>query len=405
VTQIQATSATISQLARSTPSKILLVVCDGLAGLPHPETGLTEMETARTPNLDTLAGRSSLGYAELVSPGITPGSGPGHLSIFGYDPLQYQVGRGVLSALGVGFPIQPGDVAARLNFCTLDAQGGIVDRRAGRIPTERSAPLVKRLRAIQFPDAEVFVEPEMDYRAVFVLRGENLSDQVTDTDPQVTGVPPLEPQPRTDAAERTARLAGEFARKARAILADEPVANGILMRGFARRPEIPTVRDLYQLNAAAIASYPMYRGLARLVGMEIVPTGTTMQDEIRTLRDCWERFDFFFLHLKYTDSAGEDGDFDRKVRVLEEIDGLIPELLALQPDVFALTGDHSTPATLKAHSWHPSPFLLFSRWVLPDQLERFTERTARRGGLGRFRMYEAMPLLLANAQKLLKYGA
>ena len=395
----------LRQLARKTPSKILLLVCDGLAGLPHPDTGLTEMETARTPNLDALARRSMLGSAELVGPGITPGSGPGHLSIFGYDPFRFLVGRGVLSALGVGFPLQSDDVAARMNFCTLDAEGRILDRRAGRIPTVESAPLVDRLRGITLSGAEVFVEPEMDYRAVLVLRGAGLSEHVADTDPQVAGVPPLAPMPMHPAAVRTAELAGEFVARAREVLRDQSRANGLLLRGFSRLPELPLIGDSYKLDAAAIAVYPMYRGLARLVGMTIVPTGATMRDEIATLRACWDQHDFFFVHFKYTDSAGEDGDFDRKVRVLEEIDGLIPELLALQPDVFALTGDHSTPATMAAHSWHPSPVLLLSRWVLPDDSQRFTERTARRGGLGRLHMSQLMGLLMAHAQKLLKYGA
>jgi 2,3-bisphosphoglycerate-independent phosphoglycerate mutase len=395
----------LHSLARKTPSKILLVVCDGLGGLPHPETGLTEMETAATPHLDALARRSMQGYAELVGPGITPGSGPGHLSIFGYDPYRNLVGRGVLSALGVGFELEPQDVAARINFCSLDSDGRIVDRRAGRIATDLSRPLVERLRAIQLPSAQVFVEPEMDYRAVLVIRGDGLSDLISDTDPQVVGVPPLEPRPLQTTAQRTAELAAEFVRQARSILQDQHAANGVLLRGFSKQPELPLVGALYQLEAAAIATYPMYRGLARLVGMKILQTGTSMRDEIATAREHWDTFDFFFIHFKYTDSAGEDGNFKRKVQVIEEIDDLIPELLALEPDVFAVTGDHSTPAIMAGHSWHPSPFLLHSPWVLPDGLDRFTERTARRGNLGHFHMSQAMALLLAHAGKLLKYGA
>jgi 2,3-bisphosphoglycerate-independent phosphoglycerate mutase len=311
------TSVTVSQvppevlrvLARKTSSKILLLVCDGLGGLPHPDTGLTEMETARTPNLDALARRSMQGYAELVGTGITPGSGPGHLSIFGYDPYSNLVGRGVLSALGVGFPLEPQDVAARVNFCTLDSEGRIVDRRAGRIPTELSRPLVDRLKGIRLPQAEVFVEPEMDYRAVVIFRADGLSERVADTDPQVVGVPPLDPIPLQPAADRTARLAAEFVRQSRTLLGDQPAANGVLLRGFSRQPALPLIDDLYKLDAAAIAIYPMYRGLARLVGMKILPTGTTMRDEIGTAREHWGEFDFFFMHFKYTDSAGEDGNF------------------------------------------------------------------------------------------------
>jgi len=395
----------LHQLARKTPSKILLLVCDGLAGLPDPQTGLTEMETARTPNLDAIALRSMLGYAELVGPGITPGSGPGHLSIFGYDPLQYQVGRGVLSALGVGFPIEQHDVAARINFCTLDAAGNIVDRRAGRIPTEKCVELVERLRSTTLSGAELFLEPEMDYRAVVVFRGDGLSPHVTDTDPQVTGVPPLDPQPKDAASERTAQVAAEFVASAREVLRGEEKANGVLLRGFDSRPDLPQMGEVYGLSPAAIAVYPMYRGLASLVGMQIIPTGKTMRDELATLREIWDAHDFFFVHFKYTDSAGEDGDFARKVRVLEEIDGLLPELLAQNPDVFAMTGDHSTPAIMKAHSWHPSPVLISSPYALSEGSERFTERWARRGNLGKMHMSELMSHLLAHSGKLLKFGA
>jgi 2,3-bisphosphoglycerate-independent phosphoglycerate mutase len=394
------------ELAFSTPSKIVLVVCDGLGGLPHPESGKTELETARTPNLDALARRSQLGVAELVGQGITPGSGPGHLSLFGYDPVKYLVGRGALSAVGVNFPIQSDDVAARMNFCTVDKDGLLTDRRAGRIPTELGARLARKLQEeIRLPEAELFVEPEMEYRGVAVFRGEGLSDKVTDSDPQVVGVPPLEMKALEPAAERMARLANTFACRALEVLADETPANAILMRGFARPPHLPSVSDLYKLNAAAIAVYPMYRGLAQLAGMKLLPTGSTMQDELATLREHWQEHDFFFLHFKYTDSAGEDGDFERKARVIEEIDSLVPHILELEPDVLAITGDHSTPAVLKAHSWHPVPFLLYSKWCLPDEAERFTERSARKGSLGHFHASEAMGLMLANGLKLLKYGA
>lgn len=395
----------LQELAQKTDSKILLVVCDGLAGLPNPTTGKTELETARTPNLDDLARRSTMGVAELVGPGITPGSGPGHLSLFGYDPIKYQVGRGALSALGIGFPMTPQDVAARMNFCTLDDQGRIVDRRAGRIPTELAARLAEKLRQIQIPGVQVFVEPEMEYRGVLVFRGEGLSDKLTDTDPQREGVQPLPVRALAPEAERTAQIANQFIAEAQRVLKDERPANGILVRGFAVYPKFPSLKELYKLDAAAIAVYPMYKGLAKLVGMEVLPTGKTMWDELATLQQNWSKYDFFFLHIKYTDSAGEDGDFARKVGVMEEVDRLIPELMALKPDVFAMTGDHSTPSVLKAHSWHPVPFLLYSPWVIPDGLEHFSERTARQGSLGHFHASEAMGLMLANSLKLLKYGA
>jgi 2,3-bisphosphoglycerate-independent phosphoglycerate mutase len=393
-------------LAQKTDSKIVLVVCDGLGGLPHPETGKTELETARTPNLDALARRSNLGYAELVGLGITPGSGPGHLAMFGYDPIRYQVGRGALSAVGVEFPIEPDDVAARMNFCTLDEQGVLVDRRAGRISTDLCIRLTQKLQEqVRLQGVELFVRPEMDYRGVVIFRGRGLSDKVSDSDPQAVGVPPLEIKALNPEAVATAELANAFATRAGEVLADEAPANGVLLRGFAKPPKLPSVADLYKLNAAAIAVYPMYRGLAHLAGMHLLPTGKTMQDELDTLRENWDRYEFFFVHFKYTDSAGEDGDFDRKVKVIEEVDQLIPSILELGPDVLAITGDHSTPAVLKGHSWHPVPFLLYSKWCLPDEADRFTERAARRGSLGHFHASEAMGLMLANALKLLKYGA
>ncbi|MCC7104867.1 MAG: 2,3-bisphosphoglycerate-independent phosphoglycerate mutase [Chloroflexi bacterium] len=393
-------------LAQQTPSRIVLLICDGLGGLPNPTTGRTELETARTPILDALAKRSDLGYAELVGLGVTPGSGPGHLSMFGYDPLQYQVGRGALSAVGINFPIRPDDVAARINFCTIGDDGNLVDRRAGRIPTEVSTMLAAKLQEkARIDDCEVFIRPEMDYRGVAVFRGPGLSDRVTDSDPQVTGVPPLEMKALDRESQRTAVLANALAAQARTILADERPANGILLRGFARTPALPSLQEQFKLNPAAIAVYPMYRGLASLAGMKLLETGKTMADEVETLRQRWNEHDFFFVHFKYTDSAGEDGDFARKVRVIEEIDGLVGEIVKLGPDVFAMTGDHSTPAIMKAHSWHPVPFLLHSKWCLPDDAKRFTERNARKGSLGRFHASEAMGLMMAHAQKLLKFGA
>jgi len=392
------------ELATKTPSKIVLVVVDGLGGLPDA-SGRTELEAAHTPNLDALAARSSLGATVGVAAGISPGSGPGHLALFGYDPIRYVVGRGALSALGVGFDLGPDDVALRMNFATLDEAGNVIDRRAGRIPTETNRRLVEKLRTIRLPSAQVFVETEREYRAVLVLRGEGLSDRVTDTDPQRTGVPPLPVRPETPEAQRTADLLNQFVAKARELLRGEHPANGVLLRGAAKRPHLPTFGELYRLTPAAIAVYPMYRGLARLVGMEVLQTGESMADEVQTLRQHWDRFDFFFVHFKPADSAGEDGDFARKARVLEEIDRLVPEVLALRPDVFALGGDHATPSTYRSHSWHPVPFLLHSPWVLPEGTPGFSERAAVRGVLGRFPAIEIMGLLLAHAQKLTRYGA
>lgn len=395
----------LSELILETPSKIVLFVVDGLGGLPHPGTGKTELETARTPNLDRLATEGVCGLSEPVGAGIAPGSGPGHLALFGYDPIECLVGRGILSALGVGFPIRPSDVAARINFATVDGDGKITDRRAGRIPTDTNRRLIEKLRAIQVPGVEVFLETESEHRAVAIFRGSGLRDALSDTDPQQVGVPPPPVEATHPEARPTADLVNRWIDAARAVLADEHPANMVLLRGFASHPNLATFAERYRLRAAAIAVYPMYRGLASLVGMDILETGKTLGDEIATLREHWHDYTFFYLHLKAADAAGEDGDFDRKVRVLEEVDEHIVDLLALEPDCLVVTGDHSTPALLKQHSWHPVPFLLRSSWETPDHARDFGERSCARGGYGVFPAQAAMQLMLASSLKLTKFGA
>ena len=397
------------QLQRPAESKILLLVADGLGGLPHPDSGRSELETAQTPHLDGLAARSALGLTVPVGSGITPGSGPGHLALFGYDPFRFQVGRGALEALGSDFALGPDDVAARGNFCTLDATGRISDRRAGRIATERSRRIVERLRAVEAGIAgqgvELFVEPVREHRFVLVLRGEGLSDAVTETDPQRTDVPPLRCEPMAPGGERTADVVNRFVGAAAEVLASEEQANGILLRGFARRPSLPAMADVWGLRPASCALYPMYRGLATLAGMTALAAGATFQDQIASVREHWDRFDFFFMHYKDTDAAGEDGDFPAKVSRIEELDAQIPALLDLDPDVLMVSGDHSTPAAMGAHSWHPVPFLLSARWVRYQPDARFDEGHCAQGALGTFPATEALPLAMAHAGRLAKYGA
>jgi len=387
-------------------SKIVMVVADGLGGLPMESGGKTELESARSPHLDGLAQRGVQGASIPVLPGITPGSGPGHLGLFGYDPLKYVIGRGALEATGIGFELQPGDVAIRCNFCTLDGNGNIADRRAGRIPTDESAPLALTLRDIKIPGVEIFVEPVREHRFVVVLRGEGLGGNVQDTDPQLTGVPPLEPVPADDApSQKTADVAKQFLAHARKILADQPKANFHTMRGFAEKPNLPTYEEVYGLRAAAVAVYPMYKGLARLVGMEVVGKAQTLDDEVDLLKQHWQDYDFFFLHFKYTDSTGEDGNFEVKVKRIEELDAVMPRISAMNPDVLIVTGDHSTPCFLENHSWHPVPTLLVSDCCRPDGSQEFSETTCIRGGLGQFEAKYLMPLALSNAGRLGKYGA
>lgn len=395
----------IHELAQPANTTILMLILDGLGGLPLTVNGLTELEAAHTPNMDRLAREGICGLSQPVGAGITPGSGPGHLALFGYDPLQYVIGRGVLEALGIGFPLEKHDVAARGNFCTLDADGNITDRRAGRIPTEKGRELVELLRQIRLPGVEVFVEAVQDYRFVLVLRGEGLSPHLSETDPQKVGVPPLPVHALSDEARPTADLVNRWVAEARKLLADQHPANGLTLRGFAKDPALPTMEQIYGLRCAAIATYPMYRGLAKLVGMDILKTGETVEDEVETLKANWAKYDFFYLHVKKTDSAGEDGDFDRKRAIIEHVDELVPEMLALNPDVVIVSGDHSTPAVLKSHSWHPVPTLIWSRYCRPDDVDAFGERACARGALGVFPGKEIMRLAMANALRLAKYGA
>ncbi|MBC7246346.1 MAG: 2,3-bisphosphoglycerate-independent phosphoglycerate mutase [Actinobacteria bacterium] len=386
---------------------MVLLVLDGLGGLPHPDTGLTELETARTPNLDALARESICGLIHAIGPGITPGSGPAHMALFGYDPVRYEVGRGVLSALGVGMDLGPDDLAARVNFCTVQ-DGVIVDRRAGRISTEENARLCEKLSGIRLEGVEVEIRPEKEHRAALVFRGEGLSERVSDTDPQRTGLAPLRCEPLPGggaAAERTAALVNEYLEKVSMILADEHPANMIVTRGFAKKPDIPPMTDLYGLRAGAVATYPMYRAVARLVGMELVASGPSFSEQVEAMAGAWEEYDYFFVHYKYTDSRGEDGDFAAKVACIEEVDEAVPRIVELDPDVLVVTGDHSTPALLKGHSWHPSPLLLRSRWERRDEVGSFGESACAAGGLGTFYAVDLLPLMLANAQRLNKFGA
>jgi 2,3-bisphosphoglycerate-independent phosphoglycerate mutase len=393
------------ELHTKNDSKIVLLVADGLGGLPLTPGGKTELETAKKPNLDALAKIGVQGGSIPVFPGIAPGSGPGHLGLFGYDPVQYLIGRGALEATGIGFHMQPGDVAARGNFCTLDATGKISDRRAGRIPTEESAPLAVRLREAKVPGCEIFVEPVKEHRFVVVFRRPGLAGNVKDTDPQATGVPPLAATATEDGSRKMAEVANQWIAAATKLLAGEKKASGLTLRGFAARPNLPSYEEVYGLRAAAIAVYPMYKGLARLVGMEIVGKAQTLSEQIDTLAANWGKYDFFFIHFKYTDSTGEDGNFDAKVKRIEELDAIIPRITALKPTVLIVTGDHSTPSFLKSHSWHPVPTLLVSDCCRPDGHATFGENTAVRGGLGQFKAKYLMTLALANAGRLGKYGA
>ena len=391
----------------SNGSKIVLLVADGLGGLPITPGGPTELEAAKTPNLDQLATEGTVGLSTPVAPGITPGSGPGHLGLFGFDPLDYVIGRGVLEALGVDVEVGPRDVAIRGNFCTIDSHGNITDRRAGRIPTATCRDLVEKLKgSVKVSGVETLIKTVQDYRFVVRFTGDGLGDQVNDTDPGNTGAPPLDPVASDPGSERTAAVAKEFLRQAREVLKDERPANFMTLRGFANFPRIETMESLYGLRSAAIAVYPMYRGLARLVGMTIADAGQTLSDQMDALHKHWESFDFFFVHFKYTDSTGEDGKFDEKVKRIEELDAVMPRIVDLKPDVLIVTGDHSTPSKMRSHSFHPVPLLMWAPATgRPDLVTSFGERPCAQGGLGQILAKHIMPLAMAHAKRLSKFGA
>lgn len=395
----------LQSLVIQTESKLVMVVIDGLGGLPV--RGKTELETAKTPNLDRLVSKSACGLIDPIAYGITPGSGPSHLALFGYDPLQYEIGRGVMEALGIGLNLTKDDLTARGNFATADENGMIIDRRAGRISSEKNREICQFLQdeIKEIDGVRISIYPGKEHRFVIVFQGEGLRDELTDADPQKEGQRAKETEYLISEARRTAEVVNGYLKKATATLKSFYPANTILLRGFSKVPDIPSLSERFKLKSAAIATYPMYKGLARLVGMEVLETGETLREEVETLKNHFHEYDFFYLHFKKTDSAGEDGHFQKKVKALEEIDRVFPFLLKLRPDVLVVTGDHSTPSLLRSHSWHPNPILLHSRYIRPNGIRRFTERDCLKGELGRFPAVAVLPLMLANGLRLKKFGA
>jgi len=398
-------TSALKSLHLANDGKLILLVLDGLGGLPHPDTGLTELESARTPNLDLLAREGIVGLSEPVGPGITPGSGPGHLALFGYDPIAGNIGRGALSALGIGLDLAPEDIGVRLNFCTIDAGGNVADRRAGRISTDLNRELVDDLSSIEIDGVEIELATESQHRAVLVLRGAGLHPAVRETDPQLTGVPPLAPDAVAPEAAATGAILKRFLDGVREVIGDRSPANFVLMRGYAGLPALESLEEIYGVKSACVAAYPMYKGLATIAGMDVLDTGDTFPGEVAALQRHWDDYDFFFFHFKATDSLGEDGDFDGKVAAIEEVDAAIPNIVRLGPAALAVTGDHSTPARLRQHSWHPVPFLLHAEHAVPDAATAFGERACGAGSLGIFPARNTMSLLAGYAGRLKKFGA
>jgi 2,3-bisphosphoglycerate-independent phosphoglycerate mutase len=403
--------ALYSELTLKTKTKLVLLVLDGLGDLATREQGyVTPLEAAATPNLDVLAKDSAQGRMIPLAPGLTPGSGPGHLGLFGYDPLEVQVGRGVIEALGLGLELKPGDVCARANFASLDAKGIVTDRRAGRIPTETCEKLCAMLKqkVKKIRDTEVIIQAGKEHRFVVVFRGKGLEGPLTDADPNREGlpIPTVKPRnPKSAGQKKMAKLIAEFYKAALPIIAKEKPANGFLMRGIAHQPHIPLFEDRYQLKPAALAVYPMYKGLAQLVGMKKIEGPQTIKEQFERYVAEYDNFDFFFIHYKYTDKYGEDGNFAAKKKAIEDLDAAMPVLLSRKPDVLAITGDHSTPCVVKGHSWHPQPVLLHSAYSGSDKLQRFTETGANSGSLGVFEAKYLIRLMQANARMFDKFGA
>jgi 2,3-bisphosphoglycerate-independent phosphoglycerate mutase len=395
----------LATLVQPATTKMLLVVLDGLAGFATADRG-TELEEAATPNLDALAAAGSCGLLDPVGPGITPGSGPAHLALFGYDPFDYHLGRGALSAAGLDVRLNPGDVAARGNLATIDDRGIITDRRAGRLDDLEALEVVRLLNEqVSIEGVEVLFVHEAQHRVLVVLRGPDLDPNVDDTDPQKVGCPPLTPMAHVRAATHTAEVVAELDHQARTILAGQPRANALLLRGLDSHRQLPSVQERYGVRAAAIAVYPMYRGIGSLVGMQVVGPPVTLDEQLVLLKEHWNDFDLFFFHHKPADSAGEDGNFDAKVAAIEALDAVVPSLMDMGPDVVAVTGDHATPSQMAAHSWHPVPVALWGERVGRDDTTRFGERWARAGALGRRPARELMPIMLNCAGRLAKYGA
>ncbi|MBM4271403.1 MAG: 2,3-bisphosphoglycerate-independent phosphoglycerate mutase [Deltaproteobacteria bacterium] len=397
----------IDTLVIPNDTKIVFLIMDGLGGLPMDGRDQTELEAARTPNLDQLARKSVCGLLDPIGYGVTPGSGPAHFALFGYDPIKNNIGRGILEAAGIDFPMTERDLLIRLNFATIDKNGVVVDRRAGRIDNETNKRICRKLQDSikKLSDVEVIFEPVREHRALLALRGGDLREEIQETDPQKTGLPFLPPDALVPEAEGTATLLKELVDKAREVLSDEAKANMLLLRGYSRYRRYPSLKERFGLNALAIANYPMYRGIARLLGMVIGPLPQTIEEEFKALSEHYREYDFFFVHVKPTDSRGEDGNFEAKVKVIEEVDALVPLVTDLNPDVLVVTGDHSTPAALASHSWHPLPVILYSTTCRPDRVERFSERDCVYGGIGRMPMVHLMGLALAHARRLEKFGA
>ncbi|MDR0676093.1 MAG: 2,3-bisphosphoglycerate-independent phosphoglycerate mutase [Elusimicrobiota bacterium] len=396
----------MKSLVQKNDAKILFFVMDGLGGLPHPDfEDKTELEIAKHPNLDRLIKKGICGLTDPVFPGITPGSGPAHLSLFGYNPMEHQIGRGLLDTLGIDFDFTQNDMAARGNFATIDENGIITDRRAGRISTQKNEEICKLLSNIKISGVEIFLKTVKEHRFSVIFRSPSLNDEIEDTDPQKEGLKPLPAIAKTEKAKSAAELVNKFIAEAEKILKNHYPVNSLLLRGFSKMIKLEKYQEVFQLNPASIAVYPMYRGLTKLLGMNVLDAGQSIKDEFDCLKKNYSNYDYFFMHIKKTDTYGEDGNFEEKVKIIEEFDEQFERVFALNPDVIVITGDHSTPALMKGHSWHSVPSIIYSKVCRHDSVETFNEKECLKGGIGRISAQYLMSLAMANAGKLKKFGA
>jgi len=410
-------------------SKVLIVLLDGLGDRPSRSlNGMTPLQMAHKPGLDELAAEGITGIMDPVAPGIPVGSDTGHLSILGYDPYRYYTGRGPLEALGAGMDLRPGDVAFRVNFATVGDDWTVIDRRAGRISTEEARALGEAIREMAAGfDSEFRFEflSTVEHRGVLVMRGDGLSDEVTDVDPHREGVKAEMPRPRsqTPEAERTARELERFLRRAREVLESHPLnvervkkglrpANAILPRGAGKMPKLPSLRERFGVSSVVIAGGALYRGVCRAAGMDvrIVPTATgtlntDLNAKFNAAFESLRTYDLVFLHIKGTDTASHDRNPAVKASFIEKVDReLRARIDQLQDVVVCVTGDHTTSSIDGRHHGDPVPILIWGEGVRRDKVVRFDEVSCADGALGRIRGLDVMNVLMDLVGRVEMFG-
>lgn len=405
--------------------RVLLLICDGLGDRPVKALGgLTPLQAARKENLDWLASGGVSGLLDIISPGIPPGSDTAHLALFGYDPYQVYTGRGPFEAAGVGLEVRQGDVAFRCNFATMDDKGRIVDRRAGRIK-EGTAQLAEALDGMELEGVEVRFKEGTEHRAALLLRGDGLDPLVSDADPHSAGLPLAKVKPLSRQAEKTARVVNKFLERASQILARHPVnldraerglpvANVLLPRGAGVFPTMPSVKERWGVEFTAIAGVALIKGICRSLGMKLIEvmgaTGgldTDMGAKMAAAVKALEGHGVVVVSIKATDVAGHDRNPELKRQLIERVDeSLRPIRECFQEDwIIAVTADHTTSSETGDHSGDPVPLLVFGEGVRIDDVTTYDEVAAARGGLGRLRGRDLMPLLMDLSDKTGKFGA